>query len=182
LGRREDTDVSGFPTGTGSGTFRVSVTKDYLLFAAAHFITFRGHRCEALHGHNYRVGVCVEGTTDDEVHWVLDFSDLKQIVRGLIAEVDHRVLLPTESAKLRLEEAAGRITVHVFDEARYVFPTHDCVRLPVPNTTVEMIAGYFAGRVRDALRERGVGTLTRLELEVEESPGQSATYVLVLGD
>jgi 6-pyruvoyltetrahydropterin/6-carboxytetrahydropterin synthase len=174
-------NVSGNASGTpadSSGTFRVSITKDYLLFAAAHFITFHGHRCEALHGHNYRVGVSVEGTVDTEVHWVLDFSELKQIVRGLIAEVDHRVLLPTESTKLRLEETAGRVTVHVLDEARYVFPAHDCVRLPMPNTTVEMIARYFAGRVRDALHERGFHSLTRLELEVEESPGQSATYLL----
>ncbi|MBA3521290.1 MAG: 6-carboxytetrahydropterin synthase, partial [Gemmatimonadales bacterium] len=38
-------------------SFRVQVSKDYLVFASAHFITFRGHQCESLHGHNYRVGV-----------------------------------------------------------------------------------------------------------------------------
>ena len=32
------------------GDFRVSVSKDYLVFASAHFITFAGHRCEGLHG------------------------------------------------------------------------------------------------------------------------------------
>jgi len=37
--------------------FRVQVSKDYLVFASARFITFRGHQCEALIGHNYRVGV-----------------------------------------------------------------------------------------------------------------------------
>ena len=45
----------------GRGEFRVSVTKDYLVFASAHFITFAGHRCEGLHGHNYRARVTVEG-------------------------------------------------------------------------------------------------------------------------
>ena len=44
--------------------FRVQVSKDYLVFASAHFITFRGHQCETLHGHNYRVGVAVEGSVD----------------------------------------------------------------------------------------------------------------------
>ena len=44
--------------------FRVTVTKDYLAFAAAHFITFAGHRCESLHGHIYRVGVTREGDID----------------------------------------------------------------------------------------------------------------------
>ena len=45
------------------GEFRVSVTKDYLVFASAHFITFAGHRCEGLHGHNYRVRVTLEGSS-----------------------------------------------------------------------------------------------------------------------
>src|SRR5213076_998800 len=39
------------------GEFRVSVTKDDLVFASAHFITFEGHACEGLHGHNYRAHV-----------------------------------------------------------------------------------------------------------------------------
>ena len=46
------------------GEFRVSVTKDYLVFASAHFITFAGHRCEGLHGHNYRARVTVEGALE----------------------------------------------------------------------------------------------------------------------
>ena len=51
--------------------FRVQVSKDYLVFASAHFITFRGHQCETLHGHNYRVGVAVEGSVDEEAFFVL---------------------------------------------------------------------------------------------------------------
>ena len=62
--------------------FRVQVSKDYLVFASAHFITFRGHQCETLHGHNYRVGVAVEGAVDSECLFVLDFSVLKQITRS----------------------------------------------------------------------------------------------------
>ena len=82
------------------GEFRVSVTKDYLVFASAHFITFRGHQCESLHGHNYRVGVMVEGAVDDECLFVLDFSILKKIVRKLVDRIDHKVLLPTNNPKL----------------------------------------------------------------------------------
>src|SRR5215210_4253675 len=77
--------------------FRVQVSKDYLVFASAHFITFRGHQCETLHGHNYRVGVAVEGAVEPETLFVLDFSVLKQITRKLVDEIDHKVLLPTEN-------------------------------------------------------------------------------------
>ena len=47
-----------------SGNFRVSVTKDDLVFASAHFITLAGHRCEGLHGHNYRARVTLDGELD----------------------------------------------------------------------------------------------------------------------
>jgi 6-pyruvoyltetrahydropterin/6-carboxytetrahydropterin synthase len=77
--------------------FRVEVSKDYLVFASAHFITFRGHQCESLHGHNYRVGVAVEGTVDPETYFVLDFSVLKQITRQLVDRIDHKVLLPAQN-------------------------------------------------------------------------------------
>jgi 6-pyruvoyltetrahydropterin/6-carboxytetrahydropterin synthase len=59
---------------------------------------------------------------------------------------------------------------------RYVFPAGDCALLPVPNTTVEMLARYLAGRVRAELAGSGVVRLTAIEVEVEENFGQSATY------
>ncbi|HTG83989.1 MAG TPA: 6-carboxytetrahydropterin synthase, partial [Gemmatimonadales bacterium] len=71
--------------------FKVSVSKDYLVFSSAHFITFRGHQCETLHGHNYRLGVTVEGAVDDETLFVVDFSILKKLVRKLVDEIDHKV-------------------------------------------------------------------------------------------
>ena len=44
-----------------SETYHVRVTKDYLVFSAAHFITYGGNICERLHGHNYQVRVKVAG-------------------------------------------------------------------------------------------------------------------------
>jgi 6-pyruvoyltetrahydropterin/6-carboxytetrahydropterin synthase len=64
---------------------------------------------------------------------------------------------------------------------RYVFPRDDCALLPVPNTTVEMLAQYLAGRVRQELVGLGGVDLTAVEVEVEETAGQSATYRESLG-
>ncbi len=105
-----------------SSSFRVQVSKDYLVFASAHFITFRGHQCETLHGHNYRVGVAVEGAVDSETMFVLDFSVLKQITRKLVDEIDHKVLLPRHNPKLSYREEGNRIAVDYFGEPTYVFP------------------------------------------------------------
>ena len=156
--------------------FRVEVSKDYLVFASAHFITFRGHQCESLHGHNYRVGVAVEGAVDSECLFVLDFSVLKRIVRSRVDEIDHKVLLPQHNPKLAFREEGNRLAVDYFGEPTYVFPRADCVLLPIPNTTAEMLAQYLGSRVRDELARAGYRHLTLLEMEVEENYGQSASW------
>jgi 6-pyruvoyltetrahydropterin/6-carboxytetrahydropterin synthase len=157
-------------------SFRVQVSKDYLVFASAHFITFKGHQCESLHGHNYRVGVAVEGTVDSECLFVLDFSVLKQITRQLVDAIDHKVLLPTLNPKLAYREEGNRVMVDYFGQPTYVFPKGDCALIPIPNSTAEMLAQYLGSQVRDELAKRGYTHLTSMELEVEENYGQSATY------
>jgi 6-pyruvoyltetrahydropterin/6-carboxytetrahydropterin synthase len=157
------------------GTFSVTVSKDYLVFAAAHFITFRGHTCESLHGHNYRLGITVEGPIDDECLFVVDFAILKRVVRRYVEMMDHRVLLPTDNPKLKYEERDGSVFVEYLGVPAYRFPVRDCAMLPIRNTTAEMIAEWVAKNVRRDLEAEGT-TITFLEIEVEESFGQSATY------
>jgi 6-pyruvoyltetrahydropterin/6-carboxytetrahydropterin synthase len=162
------------------GEFRVSVTKDYLVFASAHFITFAGHRCEGLHGHNYRVRVTVEGALDEEAWFVFDFVVLKKIMRRLCDEIDHKVLLPLENPKIQLSEDGDSLRVAYEGKPRYVFPKVDCALLPLPNTTVEMLAELLTKRLRSELDAMGARGLTAIEMEVEENFGQSAVYRLSL--
>lgn len=157
------------------GTFRISVSKDYLSFAAAHFITFRGHACESLHGHNYRVAVMIEGPIDPECHFVVDFAILKRAVQGVVDRIDHRVLLAAGNPKLAFRVEGTSTIVDYLGDAAYRFPTRDCAMLPIPNTTAEMLAEWLARDVGAALREAGA-TFDLMEIEVEESAGQSAMY------
>ena len=137
------------------GEFSVSVTKDYLVFASAHFITFAGHRCEGLHGHNYRVRVTIEGALDQESWFVFDFVDLKRIMRRLCDEIDHQVLLPLENPKIQIAEEGESVQVAYEGKPRYVFPARDCALLPIPNTTVEMLAELLVKRLRAELETLG---------------------------
>jgi 6-pyruvoyltetrahydropterin/6-carboxytetrahydropterin synthase len=162
------------------GEFRVSVTKDYLVFASAHFITFAGHRCEGLHGHNYRASVTVEGSLNDEAWFVFDFVELKRLMRRLCDQIDHLVLLPLQSDRVRVDEDGDFVNVGVDGKPRYVFPKRDCALLPIPNTTVEMLAQMLTERLRAELDSSGVRNVTAIEMEVEENFGQSATYRLTL--
>lgn len=163
------------------GEFKVRVTKDYTVFASAHFITFAGHRCETLHGHNYRAGVIIEGALEEGGWYVLDFSALKKLLRKLCDELDHKVLLPLENPKLGIEEHDDAVHVHYEGKPRYVFPRQDCALLPIPNTTVEMLAQLLAKRLLSELDERQLVHLTSIEMEVEENFGQSAFYRELLG-
>lgn len=158
------------------GSFRVAVAKEDFVFAAAHFITFAGHRCETLHGHNYRAGIVLEGALERDAWFVVDFSAVKKIMRQLTNELDHKVLLPTQNPKLTIGRQGDSVTVAYEGKPRYVFPDRDCLLLPIPNTTVEMLAQFLTGRVREELRAAGARDLTLIELEVEENFGQSASY------
>ena len=61
-----------------SEQYRVRVTKDHLVFSAAHFITFNGNVCERLHGHNWRVAVEAAGALDENFY-VVDFITLRLV-------------------------------------------------------------------------------------------------------
>ena len=88
------------------------------------------------------------------------------------------MLLPLENAKLQITEEGDSVAVAYEGVRRYVFPKRDCVLLPMPNTTVEMLAQYLAVRARRELEQAGGDAveLTSIEVEVEENFGQSATY------
>lgn len=153
--------------------FTVRVAKGQLGFAAAHFITFGG-QCERLHGHNYRLAAEVDGPLQAD-HYVFDFVALKRYAGALTEELDHRVLLPTRSAEIAVEEV-GDVVRARYGERAWVFPRGDCVLLPVENTTAELLARYLGMRLADVLRREHGFTPTALRVEVEESPGQSATW------
>ena len=153
--------------------FKVRVTKDYLVFCAAHFITYGGE-CERLHGHNYRVAATLEGSLDEN-GYVYDFIALKTLLKRIAGELDHRMLLPTRSPRISVEVQGEAVEVRA-DGRRYVFPADDCVLLPVENTTAERLAAWIAGRAVAELLASGVRHITAITVEVEESFGQSAIY------
>ena len=143
------------------GEFRVSVTKDYLVFASAHFITFAGHRCEGLHGHNYRASVTLEGELNEESWFVFDFVVLKKIMRRLCDEIDHKVLLPLQNHRVQVAEEGESVKVAVEGKPRYVFPAARLCPAPDPEHDRRDAGAAAHGspprRARDAGRARGDG-------------------------
>ena len=155
---------------TKDANFRVRVTKDHLVFSAAHFITFNGNICERLHGHNWRVAAEVAGPLDEN-RYVFDFIALRDTLQNVVNELDHRVLLPTQHATIKVHDSDREVEA-TFEDRRWVFPREDCILLPVINTTAEEIAYWIGQRLLADFPS--VDGLSELQIEVEENFGQWA--------
>lgn len=63
-------------------------------FDAAHMLPNvpDGHKCKRLHGHTFNVEVHVSGPLHETLGWVMDFADLKAVVKPVLARLDHYYL------------------------------------------------------------------------------------------
>ncbi len=61
-------------------------------FAAAHRLTLVGHKCENLHGHNWKIEAVIQGEDQDEGGVVLDFGVVKKHLAKIMEQLDHTYL------------------------------------------------------------------------------------------
>jgi len=155
-----------------STSYHIRLDKEHHVFSAAHFITFAGNICERLHGHNYRVACEVHGELDEN-QYVVDFIAVRDELRKILDELEHRMLLPATHPLIRVVADAREVTATFTpDGRRWVFPLDDCVILPVANTTAELLANWIGMRLLAALQERTGSRPERLQIAVDENHGQ----------
>ena len=73
---------------------RVELVKEFH-FEAAHRLPQLPpeHKCFRMHGHSYRIEVCVAGLVDSTLGWLVDFGEIAARVEPVLKrELDHRVL------------------------------------------------------------------------------------------
>lgn len=63
-------------------------------FDSAHFLPFvpEGHKCKEVHGHTYHLTAYFSGELDHELGWVMDFADIKKVIKPIIDQIDHKLL------------------------------------------------------------------------------------------
>lgn len=63
-------------------------------FDSAHFLPNvpDGHKCKEIHGHTYKLTVYFKGPLDPVLNWVIDFGDIKRVVKPIVDEIDHKLL------------------------------------------------------------------------------------------
>lgn len=71
----------------GKGFWRLTVADH---FSSAHQLRHYQGKCEQVHGHNFQVELCVEGRRlHQETGIVLDFKELKTLLKDVLSELDH---------------------------------------------------------------------------------------------
>ena len=93
--------------------FEVRVEDD---FAAAHFLRDYHGKCEALHGHNYKVFVHVRGKELNEGGMLLDFTQLKAALKKVLATLDHTNL--NDNPFFDQNPSAERIALYIFQNVQ----------------------------------------------------------------
>jgi len=68
-------------------------------FAAAHQLKLVAKKCENLHGHNWKIEVCVAGERLNDAGVLMDFGELKSQLAEIITSLDHRFLNEHECFK-----------------------------------------------------------------------------------
>ncbi|MCH2141771.1 MAG: 6-carboxytetrahydropterin synthase QueD [Phycisphaerales bacterium] len=63
-------------------------------FEAAHWLpTFpEGHKCRRMHGHSFAVDICIAGTVDPALGYLMDYGQISQAWAPLDEALDHRLL------------------------------------------------------------------------------------------
>jgi 6-pyruvoyl-tetrahydropterin synthase len=163
-----------------SERFSINVAKENLKFSAAHFIAYPGFR-EPLHGHNYQVGVRVEGRLS-ATGYVLDFGVIKKIAKEIVDRLDERTIIPARSDCLKIEgPAQGKVRVR-YEEDEFSFPASDVAMLPIVHSSAEELARFIWSEMIAALRARNaLGDIIALDVSVAEGPGQTATFSDTIG-
>lgn len=84
-------------------------------FAAGHALRHYKGKCENVHGHNYRVQVTVEGERLNSIGLLVDFVELKRVVREVMGRLDHQFINDLEPFTV-LNPSAENVAKYFYDE------------------------------------------------------------------
>ncbi|MBN1517972.1 6-carboxytetrahydropterin synthase [Candidatus Sumerlaeota bacterium] len=152
--------------------YGIRIAKDRFKFSCSHMTIFPDGTAERLHGHNYHVRVELTGSEAPQ-GMLYDPRPLKRVLGEICAELDEKCLMPRGNPALSVnEDGENNYRVTLFGKT-YSLPKDDTALLPLPNITMEALAGHVAERLTDALKLRDCRpTISRIRVEVEESQGQ----------
>ena len=94
-------------------------------FSGAHFLKGYKGKCEALHGHNWKVEVIAQKQDLDEQGLVLDFKELKVMVESVLDELDHKNLNEIDFFK-RNNPSSENIARFIYERIAVLLKPRNC--------------------------------------------------------
>ncbi len=104
-------------------------------FAAGHFLRNYKGKCENPHGHNYKVRVTLEGQDLDKAGLLLDFKDLKDVMKHVIDRLDHQMINDI-APFTALNPSAENLAKYFYDETNAKLKVTSNGRVHVRDVTV----------------------------------------------
>jgi 6-pyruvoyltetrahydropterin/6-carboxytetrahydropterin synthase len=94
--------------------FQVSVEET---FSSGHALRGYKGKCENVHGHNYRVQVKLAGPELNDIGLLVDFTEMKRVLRGIIADLDHQFLNDLDAFKI-VNPSSENLAKYFYDETQ----------------------------------------------------------------
>ena len=117
---------------------RMKVGVEGFTFDSAHYTKGSSEMCLNLHGHTFRLDVEIEGEIDPQTGMIMDFALVKNAVKEILADYDHKVIVPQKDS----------------DDVVLSGPFHDRVRtIDYPEATTEYLALDIAKRLYERFRK-----------------------------
>jgi 6-pyruvoyltetrahydropterin/6-carboxytetrahydropterin synthase len=104
-------------------------------FAAGHFLRNYKGKCENPHGHTYKVRVTLAGQDLDKAGLLLDFKELREVMKNVIERLDHQMINDLEPFTT-LNPSAENLAKYFYDEANLKLDQVSRGRVRVKNVTV----------------------------------------------
>src|SRR6516225_5662031 len=117
-----------------AGGFMYEVTVEDT-FAAGHYLRNYKGKCENPHGHNYKVRVTLAGKDLDKAGLLLDFKDLREVMKHVIDRLDHQMINDLEPFTV-LNPSAENLAKYFYDESNTKLERVTNGRVRVKNCTV----------------------------------------------
>src|SRR5262249_27041906 len=104
-------------------------------FSAGHYLRNYKGKCENPHGHNYKVRVTLAGKDLDKAGLLLDFKDLRDVMKHVIDRLDHQMINDITPCN-ELNPSAENLAKYFYDETNRKLQKTTSGRVCVKDVTV----------------------------------------------
>jgi len=138
-------------------------------FSSAHIIP-EYEKCGRLHGHTYAIHAKITGNYDKN-GIIMDFSQLKDALKEIADELDHKILIPEKNTSITIKKNSSYVKISFLDKS-YSFPLSDCIFLPIRSSTAENLALYVLEKIQKEITF--LKNIESIEIGIDEGYGQGA--------